>query len=55
MAQGTNDVAKGRKELLNQQFLKGWHDAKQTTNNGKKWKSDVCDEECSHFFGSVPV
>jgi hypothetical protein len=36
MAQGTSDIAKGRKELLNQQLVEGCHDKKQTTNIGKK-------------------
>jgi hypothetical protein len=35
MAQGTSDVAKGIKELLDQQLVEGWHDEKQTTKNGK--------------------
>jgi hypothetical protein len=33
---GMRDVAKNRKELLKQQLVEGWHDKKQTTNNGKK-------------------
>jgi hypothetical protein len=36
MAQGTSDVAKCRKELLNERLVEGWHDKKQTSNNGKK-------------------
>jgi hypothetical protein len=35
MAQQTGGIAKGTKELLNQQFVEGWHDEKQSTNNGK--------------------